>query len=451
MLLCAGTSLLIGLHAAAQQPALTAEQENAAGQSFLQQYRLVDAQRAFKRAIRLQPDYADALENLALLELMTFSEAQAGILANQLLRIAPDNFNGHLIEGIVSLDQGNPARALPYFSALNSADDPDPLVLAGMIECSVQLAQTSQARTFRDRLSRVTIDPRDAILAAQLFKKDGLQNYVIPWLEQAHISSPGNLRITLELFRAEDRAGNRPAAMKWLFEAKTTLASDSSAGDVAALIEYGSICIANRMFLDARAVLQKVAQVWPRNADVHHLLGVSYFGLDDPRNAQHEFEQSIQIDPHYVKSWISLGALYVASDDNRAAEVTLKRALELEPNSAAAYYYVGQCYRKEGKTEAAVAALRQSIKIAPRNGRSHAELGAILMAQGKTEEARNELMQAIKLDDRIASAHYQLGLLLRKAGENEQAVVHLRRARELRNDEAQNAVIVLAAPEVSKE
>ncbi len=439
------------MRAGAQQPALTAGQENAAGQAFLQQYRFEDARRAFEKAIRLQPEYADALENLALLELMTFSEDRAGTLANQLLRIAPDNFNGHLIEGIVSLDQGNPARALPHFSALNSADDPDPLVLAGMIECSSQLGQTSQAYTFRDRLSRVTIDPRDAILAAQLFKKDGLQRYVIPWLEQAHMSSPGNLRITLELFRAEDRAGNRAAAMKWLFEAKTALASDSSPADVAALIEYGSICIANRMFFDARAALQRAAQLWPRNADVHHLLGVSYFGLDDTRNAQHEFEQSIQIDPQYVKSWISLGALYLAGGDNSAAEVKFKRALELEPNSAAAYYYLGQCYRKEGDREAAVTALRQSIRIAPRNGRTHAALGAILMAQGKTEQARNELMRAIKLDDRIASAHYQLGLLLQKAGENEQAMFHLRRARELRKDEAQNAVIVLAAPEAGKE
>ena len=334
MLFCAGSFLCISLHAVVQPPALSAEQENGAGQEFVQQHRFAEAKQAFQRAIRLKPLYPDALENLALLELMTFSEAQAGVLANQLLQLAPDNFNGHLIEGIVLLNHGNPSRALPHFVALYSAAGDDPLVLAGMIECTSELGQIGEARAYRVRLSRATIDPRDAILAAQLFKKNGLQRYVLPWLEQAHASSPDNLRIVLELYRVEDRTGQRPAELKWLYEARMFFASDSYAADRAAALEYGGICIANRMFLDARAALEKAVRLWPADAEVHHLLGVSLFGLGDSPNAQQEFEEAVKLDPKGVKGWISLGALHVAGGDFDAGRTELKRALQIDPSRA---------------------------------------------------------------------------------------------------------------------
>jgi Flp pilus assembly protein TadD len=146
LLFCAASVLFISLHAVALQTDLTAEHENAAGQEFVEQHRFDEAKRAFHRAMRLKPLYPDALENLALLELMTSSEDQAGILANQLLQVAPDNFNGHLIEGIVLLSHGNPSRALPHFTTLYSAAGDDPLVLAGMIECASELGQDIEAR-----------------------------------------------------------------------------------------------------------------------------------------------------------------------------------------------------------------------------------------------------------------------------------------------------------------
>lgn len=437
--------LCVSLHAFAQNPALSAEQENVAGQAFVQQHRFDQARQAFQRAIKLKADYSDALENLALLELMAFSEDQAGILANQLLQVDPANFNGNLIEAVVLLDRGTPSRALPYFTTLYSAADDDPLVLAGMVECSSQLDQLSQARAYRAQLARAAIDPRDAMLAAQLFKKDGLNRYVLPWLEQAHASSPEDLRILLELYRSENRAGHRPAALKWLYEAKTVFASDSFVAEPSAVIEYGSICIANRMFFDARAALKKAAQLWPSSAEVHHLLGVSLFGLGDSPNAQQEFEEAVKLEPKYVNGWTSLGALHLAGGNENSAQAELKRALQIEPDCAPAYYYLARCYRKEGQLEAAIAALHQAIRIAPRDGPTHAELGGILMAQGKTESARRELQQALTLDDRIASAHYQLGVLLRNEGHPKQASLHLHRARELRESEAQNAAILLVA------
>lgn len=462
--------LLLILTRAVHAQQSSASRENLAGQQLIEQKRFAEAKQAFKRAIALQPGYPDALENLAVLDLMTRSEGEAQRAARDLLRVDPENYNGRLTLAITLLYEGKAADSLRHFGALKAASDRDPLVLAGLIECYNRLGRSGEAVRVRRELESVSIDPRDALLSVQVFQRAPLHRYVLAWLEQANKAAPSFLplytalgnellehgeitkaldclrraaamkpsdpALLLALYRAEMKAGNRSEALKYLYQAKDTVQ-----GDMAAVIEYSVICIRNRMFLDSRLALDAALRSAPGNARLHYLLGASLFGLDELPAAKMEFERALKIEPDSPDNWIAHGVTELSQGGPEAALPDFRHALTLDNTSAAAYFYIGQCLRRSGEPDAARQALRNAIRLAPSDARPYAELGAILLSEGRSAEAEREIRQAVSLDNNIASAHYQLGLLLRKKGDAAAASTELHLAKDLREQEANSAVI----------
>jgi serine/threonine-protein kinase len=195
-------------------------------------------------------------------------------------------------------------------------------------------------------------------------------------------------------------------------------------------------------------------------------------GLGDRKGALADFSEALRISPRDPTSLVSRGDVRMEMGDLDGAIADANEALKAEPGFAPALAVRGGARRRKGELDAARADLEEALRIEPRNPEflntrssirraqedypgAAADLKAALEIRPDFPEAlvnRGSLKQfadlpdealadyekALKLDPRLVSAHVNLGSLFLDRGQADRAVVELDEALRLdpRNFEA---------------
>jgi len=119
--------------------------------------------------------------------------------------------------------------------------------------------------------------------------------------------------------------------------------------------------------LDAEMTrLLAALQANPNSAELHNDLGALLVEKGFPRDAEREFERSVNADSKYYPAWYNLGLVRAANHDDLGARHAYRRAVHIKPGHAAALFQLGLIEEKRKHTDRAVELYAKAFRINPR-------------------------------------------------------------------------------------
>ena len=149
----------------------------------------------------------------------------------------------------------------------------------------------------------------------------------------------------------------------------------------------------------------------PTDWKAYFELGVECNRPESREDSVTAFRRSLELNPHYLPTWINLG--YVLCELNRATEAVecLSSALNLDPKSSEARCNLGVAYLRMGKPAAAEAQFRESVRLRPGYLNALLNLARSLGMQGRFPEAGLIGEQCLELSPTNPKVLTDLGLL----------------------------------------
>lgn len=158
-------------------------------------------------------------------------------------------------------------------------------------------------------------------------------------------------------------------------------------------------------FAKARWAASKALELDNNLAEAHTSLAILLFADENLREAKHEFERAISLNPNYAAAHYFFGLNVLASLGRfDAAIAEIKRAIELDPFSLIMNTNLGHCYSLARRYSEAIVHLREVIDINPDFAQAHLLLGEALELSGEIEQAITEYQRAHHLAQHVASS-----------------------------------------------
>ncbi len=157
------------------------------------------------------------------------------------------------------------------------------------------------------------------------------------------------------------------------------------------------------------------------------------FNHGDLDGAKADFQKALAGAPDNVPTLINLGLIAQRQKDYPEAERLLTAALHVQPELGAAWLVLGVIYFDQEKLDRALGALAQAAAINPNDARAHHYFGVTLGKKGWYLGAEDEMRKAIELKPDDAEAHFDLAVfyLQRTPPAVELARRHYLKARDL--------------------
>lgn len=127
----------------------------------------------------------------------------------------------------------------------------------------------------------------------------------------------------------------------------------------------------------------------------------------------------------------NLGMALTRTGESTRAEAVLSRALALSPDSADILSNLANAQLALGDSVAAEATLRRAVSLAPEDARYAANLGNVLWVAGRLADAEAQCRHAVAQDPLLGAGWGNLGTVLRDQARFEAAVTSYRKAVEL--------------------
>jgi len=103
----------------------------------------------------------------------------------------------------------------------------------------------------------------------------------------------------------------------------------------------------------------------PDSAEAHNRLGAMLVEKGFPKDAEREFERSIDADDDYYAAWYNLGLVRAAHGDELGARRAFKQTVDLKPGHAAALFQLGLVEEKRHHRDRAVELYAKAYSINP--------------------------------------------------------------------------------------
>lgn len=162
--------------------------------------------------------------------------------------------------------------------------------------------------------------------------------------------------------------------------------------------------------------LQKALDLFPKYAEAHHLLGVTFATMDRFDEAKAELKTAVELHPNFARAFLDLGMLSMRAKDWPAAEQSLTAALFVYPRFEEAQLALAQVHWALGDTASAVKEYQGVLERNPAHEAALYELAVLQKDEGRAQEAQELMTRLVKNNP----AHQQGWLLLAQiAGRNQ--------------------------------
>jgi O-antigen biosynthesis protein len=227
----------------------------------------------------------------------------------------------------------------------------------------------------------------------------------------------------------------------------------------------------------ALLVLERARQSWPDSAELQHMLGDVYEGLDLYDKAVEAYQSAVRLAPEKEEYWFALGyeflshrnfdlaekiftgaisrlprrlklhlglsAVYIARDQYEEAIAALRAAIDADPESDAGYFFLGQAFVFLSGHEDLFAGdwlgekFNKYMQLKPGDPYPYYLCAASLLRRAGGEnpdrkQAAALLKKALDLDPKFPEAHFELGKIYFDDGDYQQAIGAYERAVSLR-------------------
>jgi tetratricopeptide (TPR) repeat protein len=408
-----------------------------------------EAERAYRRAIRLRPGSATLLNNFANHQLATGDAAGARETWLKALAIDPAHPNANVQLAALEVERKNGAEALRRLDRLPAQTRSTPQIAILEMRALFLAGRTEEAESIRARLSSGG-DPRltftlglglaasgryaDAEAAFSRTLESAPADFDVLYnlglaashaghyerardaLEAARKQRPEDADTLYNLAAAEIGLNHREPAMALLAQAvrfnpghaqaQLTLAQTAGAlgyyadallayeaylklapGDETAARERAFMLAASGQKDRGLALLEAHLRSHPRDATAHYEIGI-VLAISDPAAAAAHLDKAIALDSGFVPARFGRGVLNLLAGKAEAALPDLELAAGRYPDNSAILDRLGQAYAALDRYPDAVKTLRKAAELAPRDARVLMHLSRALSQAGQAEEAR---------------------------------------------------------------
>lgn len=365
-------------------------------------------------ALRLNPDYPDAHNNMgyALREMGRFEEAMAH--DKEALRLAPNFAEAHNNLGIDFQKLGRVEEAIAQFSETLRLNPDFAAAHNNLGDVLQKTGRLQEALAHHKEALRLDPDSAEAHngLGTALQRmgqiEEGIKQYeqalrLKPDFADAHNNLGNGLR---EMGRFEEAVAQHYEALR--------LKPDFTA----ALYNLGNTFQAMGRYEEAVKQYRETLRMEPDFAEAHNNLGTALEGLGRLDEAVAQYQEVLRLNPDSAEGHNNLGHAMLALGRPGEAVVRCQEALQLRPGYVSAHYNLGNAFQEMGLLEEAVAHYREVLKQEPGSPETHNNLGVALQGLGRLEEAITHFQEALRLKPDFPEARTNLNraLAARKAG-----------------------------------
>lgn len=354
------------------------------------------AEQKFEQALRSNPDFAEALLELANLRTKDKKFPEAAELLRKYVKVSRDPGAGYYKLAMVerSMHQMEAAqRDLNVFQTLskNPPSGPYPYqhlfdYLDKRSQLSAQQRAQLDVKELNEQLQKHPGQPQDLYLLTETYLKLGRRDLALQAVAQLDQLSASDYRtqtgvgVLLAQYRLFDQA-----IAHFQNALQINPNSDEIRFDLAdALFEKG-------LFSDALASIEKISPAGQRDDTYLSLLGDIYAHLGDTEKSIGIFRDAIARNPDNDQYYVSLTLVELRSGDLEGAETTLKKGSERIPASGKIQWGLGLVSALQGKTSQAAQELERAVDLLPEWAGSYSTLGVFYYETGQIEKAREVL------------------------------------------------------------
>jgi Flp pilus assembly protein TadD len=173
---------------------------------------------------------------------------------------------------------------------------------------------------------------------------------------------------------------------------------------------------------------RRAADLDPRSAEAHRLLGDIAAAGGQDEDAEREYTAAVVLDASNARSELGLAQIADRQKKWNTAASHYRRALELDSRNLATAVGLGRSLDAAGDASGARLAYGRAIEIDPASPEAHNEYGLLLYRAGEFEPAIKEFSEAARLRSSEAAYHENLGRAYRRKGMTKEAEQELAEA-----------------------
>ncbi|HEV2380581.1 MAG TPA: tetratricopeptide repeat protein [Terriglobia bacterium] len=349
-----------------------------------------------KQALAIQPNYSDALRELANLKMQQKKFEEALPLLRRCAQVDPNPAPVYYRMGETerSLHQMEAAeRDLKIFQTLSK--DPKPLPypyqhLFDYVDQRASLPAQQQAQLdlteLKQEVERHSEQPQIYYLLAEAYLKAGRVEEAKQALTELDQLSQGDFRTTVGVGVLLARYHLYQDGIAYF---KRALQSNPDSDD--AWYDLADAYFRTHDFTDALAAAQHISTQGRNDPGYLGLLADvdAHMGQND--EAIKLYRRQVTDNPDRDEVYLSLALAYLRSGSASDARDTLKRGLERIPDSGQLLWGMGVVSAAEGNAESAEQYLKRSVDLLPQWPGSYSALGVLYFETGQIEKARETL------------------------------------------------------------
>lgn len=420
------------------------------GESLAKGKKWAEAQAAYRLALELRPNYADAWAGLARLFEEQQESTQAAIALAEALRADSTCPPALMMRSERSLRQGKVDEALADIN-LVIVNRPE-VVQALLVRAKLYLRQNQVDNAEKDLtqyLARNSNDVAAFRLRSQAFRqlgriKDAIADLSqILRLEDKDVDTrtlraklleetemfaeaiedysallklrPENSDLFWKRAQALSRLSEEYAAKnardnRWLTKQRECLADleqflRKNPSHQEALVLQGKCLYFLREFIKARDALRRATEVNARNLEAWRFLGLTYNRLDNLTEAVDCYTRILKLDPNQYRTYVMRASAYDQLDQQKDALDDANAAIALVEKYSYAYRTRGLIYSHQGKWADAEADYSRAIDLESADAMHWIERANTRRRQGKLTEALADLDKAAELEPQNVSVY----------------------------------------------
>jgi tetratricopeptide (TPR) repeat protein len=368
----------------------------------------------YRRGLSVSPRNLDIEKRMQDLFLETNQTQSAADLDRDLTKNAPRDISVRIDHGRLLMAQGNSVEAINELQRAVADDAGFPQAhyfLAMAYWQNGELGQANAALQDALKVSPGLAIALQALVRLSLAQKDLLNAQIYAQeLVQRFPADPADRELLAEVLAQQGQLGQA--------EAQNLVAKQLVPNDPIVHINLGQIYSAEKKWQEAQKEFEEALEVDPHNTTALWQLADFLTARNQTSQALDRVHQYVTANPDDKNGHVVFGVLNSQSKNYGLAEAELARAIQLDPTDFQAYIELGKVYQAQGQNDLAIAPYQKALDLQPRFAPLATIVGNRYLEKGDLQAAQKYYGQALEADPNFAAANANLAWIDAQQGKN---------------------------------